>query len=88
MAVQETAYGPTVVRFPEAGVFPQEPPREVPEWMWQKFLGLIGYRDHLLERARNGGTRNPREAGWLRHEIKRTEIDAGLWLGRMQEGQE
>jgi hypothetical protein len=54
--------------------------------VWEKFLAAIAYREFRLtqQQAEKLGTRF---AGWLPHEIKRAEVEIGLWLGRMKEAE-
>lgn len=70
--------------FPQAAAFPKRGPKAIPEWVWGRFLNAVHYREALLHRAEGAEKHTPYSA-YLYHEIKRTEIDIGLWIGRMQE---
>lgn len=74
------------VPFPPATAFPKNPPKGIRPWVWEKFLEMVSYREYRLEQAlpADPGTRF---AHFLGHEIKRAEIDIGLWLGRMKEAE-
>lgn len=73
-----------VRQFPQAADFPEEPPRGVLSSVWARFLGAVQYRESLLERRAAAATGTPYWQ-FLGYEIKRAEIDIGLWLGRMME---
>jgi len=77
------------IRFPLVAHFPKDPPRKVLPWVWEQFLEAVSYREALFRRRVEEAVRsgNKRTGYWhfLGHEIKRTEIAIGLWLGRMKE---
>ena len=72
------------IKYPPPAAFPELPPRGILPWVWQQFLGTLTYREQLIERRAATPEKTP-YWHFLGHEIKRTEIAAGLWLGRMKE---
>lgn len=69
---------------PLAANFPKLPPRAIPPWVWERFLKALRYLESLRAR-RDVTSANTPYWHFLGHEIKRTEIEVGLWLGRMME---
>lgn len=67
-----------------ANEFPKLPPKSIPAWVWERFLKAVRYRESVLER-REGATSKTPYWHFLGHELKRSEIDIGLWIGRMME---
>ena len=67
-----------------ANEFPKLPPRAIPAWVWERFLKAVRYREGVLDRRQTAEAKTP-YWHFLGHELKRSEIDIGLWIGRMME---
>lgn len=73
-----------MIKFPPRAAFPKLGPSSIPPWVWEKFLELVVYREYRAQQRETIET-GTRFWHFLGHEIKRAELDLGLWIGRMKE---